>query len=245
MRSAAPVALLLATVLALAGCAGPKGGGTGDGAKDGAGTAASPEPGADAWPAPASLAPGDRWFVAVQSGAGAAVLAERHRRRRSGDLLVEEVTWGRSFAEVAGAEHGVAQVFAVFLDAKGLSFAPLGADGAPAGGRALEVARPFAPGTAWSGNLPGTEDIAMRIAGIEAVETPAGKVRALRVEVTDRASPRSMTTWYDEGLRPVRSEMRGAEGAVEEARAALASESPTPEECRAAVAWAEKHLRGR
>jgi hypothetical protein len=190
-------------------------------------------------PAPAALAEGDRWFVAVRAANGPEPIAERHRRTRVGALLKEEVTWGRSFAEVAAAEHGVAQVFALLLDGRGLSVALLGPGERPEGEPRVELPAPFRVGNAWTGDA-----VAGAVRALEEVDTPGGRVKALRSEIrTRRGRPLVMTIWYDAGLRPVRSEIRqpGSKATVE-ARAALASPSPTVEECRAAVEWARKNL---
>jgi len=70
-------------------------------------------------------------------------------------------------------------------------------------------------------------------------------VRALRVlHQGVGGDGAAMTTWYDGGLRPVRSEIRrgGPRGPLVEARAALAAENPSPEEARAALDWAGRNL---
>jgi hypothetical protein len=201
--------------------------------------APAPPPPPAELPAPAALAEGDRWFVAVRAATGPAPIAERHRRTRAGDILREEVTWGRSFAEVAAAEHGVAQVFALLLDGRGLSVALLGPGDRPEGEPRVELPAPFRVGATWS-----AEALDGSIRALEEVDTPGGRVQALRSEIRSRRGrPLVMTLWYDAGLRPVRSEIRyGGTKELVEARAALASPSPTAEECRAAVEWARKHL---
>ena len=256
-----PTALLAAALLALPACAGA---GAADGAPaDGPGTTSAPaaeapapppeaKPGEAApapapppeMPAPAGLGEGDRWFVAVRAALGSEPVAERYRRRRVEGVLREEVTWGRTFAAVAGAEHGVAQVFSVHLDGKGLGVALLDAEGRLLGEPRLEVAAPYRAGNEWTVDPGSGTAFHARIEGIEEADTPGGKVKALRVRVTSpRPRPIAMTTWYDAGLRPVRSEVRWTDAVeVIEARAALASAAPTPEECRAAVAWAKQGL---
>jgi hypothetical protein len=256
-----PAALALLAMLALSGCAGSGASSSPDGSAAAPGPAAgtttgpaateagaagakappAPPPGFDA---PASLAEGDRWFVSVRPGAGREPFAERHRRRRDGDVLREEVTWGRSFAEVASAVHGLAQVFAVLLDAQGLKIAALDETGRIVGEPPIEVAAPFRAGTSWNADLGGGVLVQGRIEALEDVDTPAGKVPAIRVRVTSTNRPGQVSTiWYDAGLRPVRGEVRpsGAAEAIE-ARAALASAEPTPEECRAALEWAKANL---
>ena len=273
-RPAVPAALVIALAILLPACAGtgPAKGGTGAAAPAAPAAAADPAapPGpaagkpADApspppsppsppppkeeppFAAPSSLPAGDRWYAAVRPAEGgkAVVTAERHRRRLVDGVLREEVTWGGSFSEVAGARHGTAQVFALFLDGGGLAVSLLDADGKPAGERRLEVAAPFRPGTTWTVEGPGGL-VAGRIEAVEEIDTPAGKVRAMRVlHAGGGGSGAAMTTWYDGTLRPVRSEVRrgGPKGMLVEARAALASESPSPEESRAALEWAEKNL---
>ena len=206
--------------------------------------AAPGSPVAPGFPAPDRLEEGDRWFVAVRADGGREPLAERHRRRRFGDLVREEVVWDRTFAGLAAAEHGTAQVFALTLDGKGLGVSLLDADGRPLGEPALELAAPYRVGTSWTVEGAGGS-IACRIEALEETDTPAGKAKALRVSHRGGdAEGMTMLTWYDAGLRPVRSEVRrgGARGALVEARAALASPEPSPEECRAAVEWARKNL---
>jgi len=201
--------------------------------------AAGPE-----FPAPASLAEGDRWFVAVKPTQGPRPSAERRRLRNVDGVLREEVTWGTSFADVAAASHGMAQVFAVSLDGRGVSVALLDEAGKVVGRPAVEVATPFRAGTRWLVEPPSGAPLWCEIEAIEEVETPSGKVQALRVAVRSPSGrPSTMTTWYDAGLRPVRAELRsfGSRELIE-ARAALASATPTPEECRAAFEWAEKNL---
>ncbi len=204
--------------------------------------AAKPDAPPPGIPAPAALADGDRWFVAVRTGSGPEPVAERSRRTRGEGFVREEVTWGRSFADLAAAEHGTAQVFALLLGDAGLSVSLLDASGRPAGDVRVEVAAPFRVGTSWTVPIPGGTFEA-RIAGLEKADTPGGPVEALRVEVRS-PGPRPMvwTTWYDAGLRPVRAECRRGPTEIVEARAALASARPTPEECRAAVEWAKKNL---
>ncbi len=249
----------LVLVWLLAGCAGTSAE-TGGNAPEAKGTGTQPDPGkaADApakpgekpapppppeMPPPASLAEGDRWFVSLRPPDGPEPLAERHRRSRAGGILREEVTWGRSFADVAAAAHGTAQVFAVLLDGKGLSVALLDEAGKVAGDPRVEVAAPYRVGNAWTVDAGNGAAFQARIEALEEVETPAGKVKALRVRVAGTRRPESMTTWYDAGLRPVRAEVRRtATGEVLEARAALASAEPTPEECRTALEWAKKNL---
>jgi hypothetical protein len=187
--------------------------------------------------------------VRPSEGGKAVVSAERHRRLREGGILREEVTWGRSFAEVAGARHGTVQVFALHLDGVGLAVSLLDGEGKPGSDRRLELASPFRPGTAWTVEGPGGP-VAARVEALEEVETPAGKVRALRVLHQGLGhqglggSAAAMTTWYDAGLRPVRSEVRrgGPRGMLVEARAALAAADPSPGEARAALEWAERNL---
>lgn len=255
-------ALLAALALALPACAGtlpPPGPAPGPSPAagpppaDGSGAPAAAAPDAPppakeepGFPAPAALPEGDRWFVAVRPAEeGKALLsAERHRRRLEGGILREEVTWGRSFAEVAGARHGTMQVFALHLDGRGLAVSLLDGEGKPSGDRRLELASPFRPGTAWTVEGPGGP-VAGRIEALEEVATPAGKVRALRVLHQGLGGgAAAMTTWYDEGLRPVRSEVRrgGPRGMLVEARAALAAPDPSPGEARAALEWAERNL---
>jgi len=230
----APV--LLAAALALAACSAP-----------GTEPPPPPPPPADA-PAgttgtesPKVLAEGDRWFVALRTGTGGKPVAERSRRARGDGFVREEVTWARSFAELARMEHGTAQVFALFLGEKGLTVSQLGETDRPVGEAGLEVAAPFQAGTAWTVSLPGGT-VEGRIVGMEKVDTPGGTVEALRVETRAPVSPPEvMTIWYDPGLRPVRAEFRRG-SAVIESRAALASATPSPEECRAAMDWARKNL---
>ena len=193
-------------------------------------------------PAPAVLAEGDRWFVAIKAGTGAEPVAERSRRSRGEGFVREEITWGRSFGDLARAEHGTAQVFALLIGEKGIVVSLLDEAGRPAGDTRVEVAAPFRAGTAWIVPVPGG-NFEARIAGLERTDTPGGPVEALRVEVRSPGPrPVLMTAWYDAGLRPVRAEYRRGETEVLESRAALASSSPTPEECRAAVEWARRNL---
>ena len=192
--------------------------------------------------APAALPDGDRWFVALRTGTGAEPVAERSRRSRGDGFVREEITWGRSFGELAAAEHGTAQVFALMQGPAGLTVSLLDAAGRPAGEARMEVAAPFRAGTAWIVAVPGG-NFEARIAGIEKAETPGGPVEALRVEVRSPGPrPVVMTTWYDAGLRPVRAEYRRGTSEVLESRAALPSAAPTPEECRAALEWAKRSL---
>jgi len=250
--------LLLSATLLLAACSSP---GTGDPtpavpAKDApavtggaaAAAAAAGDPAAKPpapppeMPVPPSLPDGDRWFVAIRTGTGAEPVAERSRRSRGDGFVREEITWGRSFGDLARAEHGTAQVFALLIGEKGIVVSLLDEAGRPAGDTRVEVAAPFRAGTAWIVPVPGG-NFEARIAGIEKAETPGGPVEALRVEVRSPGPrPILMTTWYDAGLRPVRAEYRRGATEVIESRAALASPSPSPEECRAAVEWAKKNL---
>ncbi len=195
-------------------------------------------------PAPAALADGDRWFVAVKASLGPEPSAVRSRRRRGEGFVREEVRWGRSFAAVAAAEHGLAQVFALFLDGKGLSVGALDDGDRPVGETRVEVPAPFRVGETWTVRVDKGHEVSGRIAALEKVETPGGAVEALRVELrAGPPRPLAMTIWYDAGLRPVRNEVRSLEdGNVVEAMAALSSPAPTPEECRAAVEWAKKVL---
>lgn len=204
--------------------------------------AAKPPAPPPSMPAPKSLLDGDRWFVAVRAGSGAEPVAERSRRSHGDGFVREEYTWGRSFADLARAEHGTAQVFGLILGEKGLSLSLLDEAGRLAGDVRLEVAAPFQAGTAWTVPIPGG-DFEARIAGLEKTDTPGGPVEALRVEVRS-PGPRPMvwTTWYDAGLRPVRAECRRGASEIVESRAALASARPTPEECKAAMEWARKNL---
>ena len=203
------------------------------------GPAAAEPPG---FAAPAALPDGDRWFVVVRVGTGTEPVAERSRRVRGEGWVREEVTWGRSFADLAAAEHGTAQVFALLLDGRGLCVSLLDEAGQPAGDTRIEIAAPFRAGTAWTVPMPG-RNIDARIAGMEKVETPSGPVEALRVDVRERGSrPHRWSTWYDAGLRPVRSEGRRGDAEVLETRAALASATPSAEECRAAFEWARTNL---
>jgi len=192
--------------------------------------------------APAALPDGDRWFVALRTGTGAEPVAERSRRSRGDGFVREEITWGRSFGDLARAEHGTAQVFALMQGPSGLTVSLLDGAGRPSGEARMEVAAPFRAGTAWIVPVPGG-NFEARIAGIEKADTPGGPVEALRVEVRSPGPrPVVMTTWYDAGLRPVRAEYRRGTSEVLESRASLASASPTPEECRAAMEWAKRSL---
>jgi hypothetical protein len=203
------------------------------------GPAAAEPPG---FAAPAALPDGDRWFVAIRAGTGPEPIAERSRRRAGLGWVREEITWGRSFADVAAAEHGIAQVSAVLLDARGLCVGLLDESGRPAGETRVGIAAPFRAGTAWIVPVPGG-NIEGRITGMEKAATPSGPVEALRVELRAQGSqPLRWTTWYDAGLRPVRVEARRGENEVFESRAALASPTPSAEECRAAFEWARTNL---
>lgn len=196
------------------------------------------------FPVPASPTEGDRWFVAFKEKFRSEPYAERRRLRNEKGVSREEVTWGASFAELAGTAHGVAQVFAITLDARGLSVGLLDAEDRVVGQPWVEVAAPFRPGTRWLVEPPNGSPLYCEIEAIEEVETPGGKVRALRVAVRNPTGlPTTMTTWYDAGLRPVRSDIRvfGSRELIE-ARAALASPTPSPDECRAALEWAAKNL---
>ena len=179
----------------------------------------------------------------MRPGDGPDPLAVRRRRRRAGDFVREEVAWGRSFAEVAAAKHGVIQVFGVHLGPLGLGVAPLDADDRPLAEPALEVPAPPKPGTAWEvPATPRSRAIAGLVERVEEVDTPAGKQRALRV--SHRAADGEVfvaTSWYDRGLRPIRLEIR-VSGALVEAHAALGSAEPSAEECRSAIEWAKKHF---
>jgi hypothetical protein len=193
-------------------------------------------------PAPPALELGDRWFVAWRKEAGPQPVAERSRRTAGDGFVRDEVTWARSFGDLAGMEHGTAQVLALRLGEEGLTLSLLDGTGRPAGPSIVEVAAPFRAGTAWE-VANGPRRLSARIVSSETVETPGGPVEALRVE--HRALARGaglMTTWYDRGLRPVRAEIRGPDAEILEARAALASPTPTPEECRAALEWARRNL---
>jgi len=192
---------------------------------------------------PRVLQTGDRWFVAVRPEEGRGPFAVRNRRVRSGDLVREEVTWGRTFEEVVALRHGTMQVTGLILDERGLSIAPLDAAGNPAGDAPLEVALPLRPGHTWEVPVsPRSPRVTGLVERIEEVETPGGRVRALRVSQRAVAGEvRVSTIWYDRGLRPVRFEFRKS-GALVEAHAALKSAEPTPEECRRAVEWASKNL---
>ena len=234
-------AVLLAAALACAGCASTGGGG---------GVPPAPtDPAAleaevrDGFPLPERLAEGDRWFVAVRPGDGPAPFAVRRRRRGAGDLVREEVAWGRSFSEVAGARHGVVQVVGVILGPTGIGVAALDGDDRPLGEPAIEVPAPAKPGTAWEvPATPHARAIAGLVERVEEVETPAGTQRALRV--SHRATDGEVvvaTSWYDRGLRPVRLEIRKS-GVLVEAHAALGSAEPSADDCRAAIEWAKKHF---
>jgi hypothetical protein len=193
---------------------------------------------------PASLEEGDRWFVSFVPALAPGPMAERSRQRRTAGVLVEEVTWGRSFAEVASAVHGTAQVSALVLDDAGLRRGLVDGSGRVVGEPWLEVAAPLRVGNRWRVAGPGGGVLHGEIEALEEVETPAGRVRALRVAIRrPSAEPMTQTTWYDAGLRRVRAEVRRfGGGELVEARAALASPEPTPEECRAALDWALDHL---
>jgi hypothetical protein len=178
--------------------------------------------------------------VGVKASFGTEPFALLSRRHREGGFVREEITWGKSFSAVASAKHGIEQVSALILDARGLCAALVDETGGIRGEPGIEVAAPFRPGNRWAGRVP--NGYLGSVEALEDVETPGGRVKSLRVRVwDDRSEGLSMTTWYDEGLRPVRMEIRsaGVPGVVE-ARAALASASPTPEECRAAVEWAKR-----
>ena len=167
----------------------------------------------------------------------------RNRRSREGGYVREEVVWGRSFEEISRVRHGTMQVVALILDPTGLRVSPLDDSGRPAGDPPVEVALPLKPGTAWDVSLGGgAPTVQGLVEKVEEVETPAGKVRALRVSQRALAGEvRISTIWYDRGLRPVRFEFRQS-GALVEASAALASAEPTVEECRQALEWASKNL---
>lgn len=228
-----------AAALALAGCASSR---------------ASPPPAAEdpaslareekeGFPAPDLLQEGDRWYVAVRPEESRKPFAVRNRRRSEGDLVREEVVWGRSFDEVARAAHGTMQVVGLILDGRGLSIALLDESGKPVGQPSLEVAVPLRPGNTWEisvgDRFPKAVGLVERV---EEVDTPGGKVRALRVSQRALAGEVwTSTIWYDRGLRPVRFEFRKS-GNLLEAQAALPSPEPTPEECRGAVDWAAKNL---
>jgi hypothetical protein len=242
---------LLAALLLLPACATVE---PGEKAKDpgsGAGAAGTPAPGGAAGSAaavefalPAALAEGDRWFVAVKGSLGTEPIAVRSRRRRGEGFVRESTTWDRTFAAAAAAEHGTEQVAGLFLDGSGLRVSLLDEADRPVGDARLEVAAPFRPGTAWTVEDPSGGRIQGRVVAVEKAETPGGPVEALRVEfLSPHARTQAMTTWYDRGLRPVRMEVRWAGSPdVIEASAALASSSPTPEECKSAVEWAKRNL---
>ena len=146
----------------------------------------------------------------MRPGQSRAPFAVRNRRVRDDGFVREEIVWGRSFAEIAGAKHGTMQVTGIVFDGKGLSVAPVGMDGVLAGPARLEVALPLRPGHAWeipvSPEAPGADGTIERV---EEIDTPAGKVRALRVSLRVLAGDlRVATLWYDRGLRPVRMEFR-------------------------------------
>jgi len=195
------------------------------------------------FPLPAALPDGDRWFVAWKSPPEGRPHAERHRRLRGDGFLREEVTWGPSVAAVAAASHGTMQTFAHFLTGRGLEVDLLDGGGKPRGLRALEVSGPLRRGTSWTISLPGSREVRGFVEGVEAVDTPAGKVDAA-LRVTHRPAVQGtgpeMSLWYDGDLQVLRSEVRGADGALLEVRAALRSASPTPEEAEAAFAWMRK-----
>jgi hypothetical protein len=181
--------------------------------------------------------------VAVRPLDGADPFAVRRRRRRAGDVVREEVLWGRSFAEVAAAQHGVVHVVGMTLGEKGLGAVLLDPHDRPVGDPVVEIPAPARPGTAWE--VPataGSRAIAGLVEKVEDVETPGGKQRALRVSHrSTEGEVRISTCWYDRGLRPVRLEIRKS-GVLVEAHAALASAEPTADECRAAIEWAKTHL---
>ena len=181
--------------------------------------------------------------MAVRPGDRPDPFAVRRRRRRVGDTVREEVVWGRSFAEVDGARHGVRQVYGVVLGAKGLAVALLDPEDRVVGEPVVEVPAPPRPGTAWEvPATPHSHAISGLVEKVEEVDTPGGRVRTLRVSHRAVAGEvRVATFWYDRGLRPVRFELRRS-GVLEEAHAALASAEPSAEECRAAVEWAKQHL---
>jgi hypothetical protein len=198
--------------------------------------------------APSGLEVGDRWFVAVRPGDALpgkppVPFAVRNRRVRDDGFVREEVLWGRSFAEAAAARHGTLQVTGLVLDPKGLAVAPVGPDGRLADAPRLELALPFRPGSTWEVPVsPRSPPVLGAVERVEEVDTPGGKMRALRVSHRILAGDlRTATVWYDRGLRPVRMEFRES-GALLEAQAALAGTDPTPEQCRAALEWAARHL---
>jgi hypothetical protein len=239
-RPAALLALLLLALLLLGGCGTARPAAAPPGPTDPAALAAEEKEG---FPAPGALGTGDRWFVAVQGGTGSAPFAVRNRRVAADGFVREEVVWGRSFAEVATARHGTMQVAGLLLDDRGLSTALVDPDGRMAGTPHLEVALPLRPGSTWEVPLsPHSPTVLGTVERVEEVDTPGGRVRALRVSHRVLAGDlRTSTFWYDRGLRPVRIEFRES-GELKVAQAALASEEPTPEECRAAMEWAAKHL---
>jgi hypothetical protein len=105
----------------------------------------------------------------------------------------------------------------------------------------VEIAYPLEVGTRWRLSRGG-RSVDGEISGVEDIDTAGGRVPgALRVVHAGEALV--MTTWYDSTLRPVRAEVRDAEGLLVEARAMLGSPRPGAEECRGAVEWARKYLR--
>jgi len=200
----------------------------------GAGPAAAPAPGP-------RLSGGERLFVAARPGA--APWAERHRRIELADgTFREEVAAAPAFSRLEGAAP--AQVFGVSRDARGLAVRLLDAGGRAEGEGRLEIAAPLAPGTTWEVDLGNGRRVRGAVEAREDVEVPGGPVAgALRVTHRSLTGPaRTMTTWYDESLWPVRAEVRGEDGELLEARAVVRGDPPGPEACAAAMEWARSHL---
>jgi hypothetical protein len=202
-------------------------------------------------PSPAAPIPvlrtSERWFVAWHAQDDS-TFAEHHRLTAAeGGAFRETVTRAPTFAGLSAATRVPGREFLLRMTERGLEVMPATGPAAASAGGALEVAAPFVPGTSWVVDQQGARIVRVHIEARETVETAGGPVKdALRV--THRAESGealAMTTWYDAGLRPVRSEIRRSNGTLVEARSMFASTEPDPAACKAAVLWAKKTFGGK